>query len=1330
MLRGVLILLILCASNCLCLGQQWVTDYQQAQQNYADGNYENALSLAKASLNGFLEADGSLNTNYTSILRLLTTICYQADLVEQGISYAEKEVEVRQASGADEEVEYATCLYNLGSFYELSGDHEQSISNFRDALDIYNQYYQPSNKNVINCKWKIAASLVSLGKNDEAFSIYQETLNPDEAHEQLTSEYITAIDDYSNLLIDRNKYQEALPFLLNLENIYYSLGEQYNPMQANTLMNLGLCNHHLGDLNKAEEYYNEAEALLTDKSTSTYAQLKNLMAVNYQKLGKTNKASEMLAGIQGNGNFLTKASALNNEASILQQQGETKKAIEYFTQALNLLVANNAQKKIAYIETLDNLSLAYLKLGKADSAHVLAEEAITKRKELGVSDLLISYLRKGEALQAKGLWNKALENYNEAKTTAEQADARYPALQGNMAIVNQELGNYAKAEQLFNKQLNLLQAKGQANTLKYATALNNKATLMQIQANFLEAEDLLEESLNLIAEILGTDNLEYVGVAENLALVDLQLGKYQSAEKLLQNIINVREAKLGKDHPAYANAILNMGRLKQQRGKYQEAEPLFSKAVEINEKAFGINHPNYAFALNGMALLYQTMGNFSKSEELFSKSVKIYENVYGSNHPEYATALENLATLKKLTGKEQEAARLLETALEIDKQTLGTNHPRYATTLHNLASIYKDLDQYEKSVQLFEEALTIDRNVYGENHQAFASTLYNLAVLQQELKQIQSAEENFIKALEIREETLGENHPDYAYSLYGLAGLYHLTKKYKKARKYYDLAISNYLVQIDDFFPSLSEKEKSAFYGKIKPVIESFQDFAIEYATANLDSSKYIIGDLYDLQLSTKALLLHSSNKVRNRIYESGNQELIDKYQQWTEMKEQLSKYLSYSAEDLSEQNIDISAVSDEINTLEKFLSQQSQLFANEVDKKQFSWINVKDKLNDKEAAVEIIRIKKRYLTDSILYAALVVHPDSEIPEMVILNEGKKLEDRFFNYYRNAIKFTVGDEISYREFWAPIDDKLNSPELVYASADGVFNKININTLFDPKESKYVIDEYNVRSISNTKEIITAGSKQNTSGNTAAVFGFPDFDLGTSGIVTSKAQTRASSFGFKELIPDLPGTKKEVEELNLILNENGWKTDLFTREKASESQVKNVSNPKVLHIATHGFFMQDIEYEESTDYGAYFKDQDYNPLFRSGLLLAGAAGAIYDNKNVNNEDGILTAYEAMNLNLDETALVVMSACETGVGEVKNGEGVYGLQRSFLVAGAESVIMSLWQVDDYTTQRLMVLFYKNWLSGQDKFMAFKNAEIALKKEFKDPFHWGAFIILGVE
>jgi CHAT domain-containing protein len=338
------------------------------------------------------------------------------------------------------------------------------------------------------------------------------------------------------------------------------------------------------------------------------------------------------------------------------------------------------------------------------------------------------------------------------------------------------------------------------------------------------------------------------------------------------------------------------------------------------------------------------------------------------------------------------------------------------------------------------------------------------------------------------------------------------------------------------------------------------------------------------------------------------------------------------------------------------------------------------------------------------------------------------MEHKYFKQYTNFIKSQTEDNVSYPHFWKPIADKLNQlykkkPDggiHLYFSPDGVFNQINVNTLYNSSTRKYLLDEITVNLVTNTKDILTPVTvKEEVNNQLAYLFGFPNYNLygETSTTPTpTPADNRTRSFKYDGgMLTELPGTKNEVENIAALMTSLGWQPEVLIGNEALEEKIKDSFKPRVLHVATHGYFQRSAELKE-------------NPFFRSGLMLAGANQAIAGKPQAAAEDGILTAYEAMTLNLDNTDLVVLSACETGLGDLSSGEGVYGLQRAFKVAGARTIIMSLWNVSDEATTLLMSVFYENWLIGKSKRQSFINAQLTLRTKFKNPFYWGAFVMVG--
>lgn len=345
---------------------------------------------------------------------------------------------------------------------------------------------------------------------------------------------------------------------------------------------------------------------------------------------------------------------------------------------------------------------------------------------------------------------------------------------------------------------------------------------------------------------------------------------------------------------------------------------------------------------------------------------------------------------------------------------------------------------------------------------------------------------------------------------------------------------------------------------------------------------------------------------------------------------------------------------------------------------------------------------------------------------------------------------TKEDQIFLPAQLTNIFNSFNKRERIYLSTDGVFHKVNPEILVvkDKKATiNYLGDLLEFRLINSSRELLKKES--NFGNNSITLFGYPNFTLSpqeqlnltkAKGIDTTLLSNYRSGEGVtgNYVFTPLPATKHEVEEIGAFMKEKGWDVEIYTGDNALEEQVKAVRSPRILHIATHGFFAEDLKPErQSTFMGMESKAALENPMLRSGLAFAGAERTRTDTTGVRLsgvEDGILTAEEVQYLNLDSTELVVLSACETGLGEIVNGEGVYGLQRAFRAAGARSVLMSLWKVDDLATETLMKNFYKHWLDeGMTKHDALWQAKLDLRNdkvhpEWAKPFFWGAFVLVG--
>jgi CHAT domain-containing protein len=294
----------------------------------------------------------------------------------------------------------------------------------------------------------------------------------------------------------------------------------------------------------------------------------------------------------------------------------------------------------------------------------------------------------------------------------------------------------------------------------------------------------------------------------------------------------------------------------------------------------------------------------------------------------------------------------------------------------------------------------------------------------------------------------------------------------------------------------------------------------------------------------------------------------------------------------------------------------------------------------------------------------------------------------------------------YEALWKPLESSLAKAKRAYVSPDGVLNQVAWAVIQTPNQL-LLTEPIDLRLVSSTRDLVE--KKAGAPARTAVLMGNPDF-----------GKTDA-----KVKFEPLPGTHEEVTPIDRMLREAGWQVAAFEGDGASETRLKSIRRPRILHIATHGFFEP-----APAERGAVIGD----PMLRSGLALAGANSKAKQNRTNEGDDGILTALEASSLDLRDTEMVVLSACETGLGQLRLGEGVFGLRRAFQEAGADAVLMSMWKVPDEETHVLMTSFYSKWLRGLDKQTALRQAQLELRGKIKEewgkdrPLLWGAFVLVG--
>jgi CHAT domain-containing protein len=899
----------------------------------------------------------------------------------------------------------------------------------------------------------------------------------------------------------------------------------------------------------------------------------------------------------------------------------------------------------------------------------------------------------------------------------------YGIVMQEMAKINIRRGEFSEAESQLDNASVIVRDKAGKKSMEYYVVLMNLAEVYMANGKYDEAQATYKKAFRLLKKSDDKSKELTAGSSEDLAKLYIETGRYKSAEDILDRSLKINEVKYGKDHYKMVLPFSLLGKLFLVTGDYISAESNTRKALNIAEANLGDTSLAYLDNISQLGDIYLEMGNYADAAKIFYRELGLVIKKFGPGNIREADVYQKLAesnflspdanldTIEALIGKSK----------SIITEKFTSTHPKYGEVLEYEAKAFMLFGKYVEAEANLQSAESIWLDKFGKKHINVAKNQLTLGDLYFYMDNLPAAEKSFTNAALAYKSIFDVNHPGYvsARSRYAktLVAIGNLTG----ALKVYDQTTAQYLKFLKDLFPSLSEKEKNRYWNSIKGDFEIYTNLAVKLYPTNPKPLR----NVYNFRLATKAVLLSSSTRLKERILNSGDGDLIFRFEQFSSKKELLTKALSMSADERAAAGINIAQLEKEINLLEKELSASSEDFAKEFEQNQYTWKQVKKTLKPGEYAMEIIRYRHfdKAFTDSVLYAFLVLDIKSKkAPKLVVLPNGVELEKKYYKGYRNGIKYKAKDKYSYAQFWKPVDDILMPQSKLYISADGAYNQMNIETLQDEQDA-FLIDKYDVVYVSNTKDLVIAqnAEKATFEVSTGLLMGNPSFGSAEADNTSSKVSSTES----------LPGAEKEIEAVTKLLKDSKWSARSYIQSEATEEELKSAKSPRLLHIATHGFFMQQSE-EKLEDLELKGQDIAQNPLLKSGLLLANSDDLIAGNNvyDFNKHEGVLTAYEAMNLNLDFTELVVLSACETGVGEIQAGEGVYGLQRSFLVAGADNVVMTLFKVNDEVTMKLMQTFYTKWIETGNKRTAFAEAKRIVKQSHPEPIFWGSFVMIGLD
>ena len=1184
-------------------------------------------------------------------------------------------------------------------------------------------------------------ALSKQGSNTEAIRLFEEALSIGEkAIEQEDLLVIIILDNLASLHKGVSDYSRAeLLFQRSLAIREKVFGQGHHNV-AIGLDSLALLYYDLPDYSKAASLFKrslEIREKELDLDPQDVAARLNVIALLYQKLGDYSKAEPLY-----------------------------ERALAIQEKALGLDHPHVAS-------SLNNLAMLYQKLGDYSKAEPLCKRSLVIReKALGPNhpDVATSLNNLAELYRIQGNYAKAEPLHKRALAITEKqfGPEHYKVANSlsNLAVLYQTTGDYSKAGNLYKRSLAILKKTLNPDHPHIATNLNNLAELYRMQGRYAKAEPLHKRALAIREKVLGPDHPDVATSLSNLAVLYQTIGDYSKAETLCKRSLAIGEKSLGPNHSNVGKILNNLAEMYQTIGDYSKAEPLYKRSLAIQEKALGPNHHDVGKLLNNLAMLSLIVGDYSKAEDLFERALTIREKALGPDHPDVAQTLSNLAELYRIQENYAKAVPPIIRSLEIYEKTLGPNHPDFARVLNNFALLLQIAGDHSKAETLYKKSLAIRKKVLGPDHPDVARSLNNLAVLYQTIGDYSKAEPLFKSSLVIMKKTFGLEHPDVSDMLNNMAVGYANKGAFSKSCDIFVRALNIDNKLIDQTMGFTSEEQKIKFLAMKKPALNAFLGLVSQHLT-NIPSMRK---DALDIWLKRKGVILEVQRRFQEALFYTDDPETLETFYALSRVRTQLSRltFAQPDKQNLSAYRKRIDDLKGQKEKLEAKLSRLSRAFA----------------LNRKIAKADCEKLSKALPTDSVLvefarvkmfdfkarnagkwkpahYLAFVLHAGKgENVGMIDLGDATEI-DKAISELRKGIssmqeKAEESSKKVYNLVFASLKKEFGGKKEIFISPDGNLNLIPFEVLQGP-DGRYLIEDYTFNYLAAGRDLLGFGQPGGKQTGKALLIGDPDFDMTMAErkpLLEKLAQTKVKgrevprrsidmeSFHFERL----PGTKKEVEGIRSLLGEKN--TSLYTGKEALEEVLKKHKPPRIVHLATHGFFLKDQDNWEIPPNipgraaysftmprpGTKKKIRVENPMLRSGFALAGAnrAGKL---TSIPADDGVVTSEEILGLRLRGTEMVVLSACDTGLGEVKAGEGVFGLRRAFAQAGARSLVMSLWQVPDRETSELMEEFYRNVLERKmNRCQALRQAALRQMKIVKKrhgyayPLCWGGFVMVG--
>lgn len=997
-----------------------------------------------------------------------------------------------------------------------------------------------------------------------------------------------------------------------------------------------------------------------------------------------------------------------------------------------------------YYNVIGDYGSALVESGRTSQGIPLLEEAcefVNKNEGRISRNYFVRLNNMIRGLYLGGKYNEGLERgvaeLQSALSVTGDTDPLYNNLLVNVANCHQELGNYEQALDLLHKSLLCAEKIYGKNHPDYALTLSNMANIYAAQKNYEQAIGYGEQVLGIRLATIGRNNSDYIESLFNVGQYNYDSGNYKRCLELETEAFTLCTEILDKNHPYYGRILSTLSACNSALGHHGEAVRTGLLVLECQEKTIGCNHPDYATTLNNLSVSYGNLGDYQNAIKYAEKARDLFLDIYGTNHAYYAKALNNLSTFHSKLGQDDVASELL--SQSISAKTKDGKITDYVA-LNNLAAQKAFCGNFDEAISFSQQAFSAVSEIHEEWHPHYLNVLNNLALYHSNNGDNKSAVRYASQIVDTRRQHYDPTDSGFIRALMTLAYFKMLDNETEEMAKAVAEATPLAANNVKSVFSSLTSLERRDYWNSNKFVFDELLKYFVEaYPCAP------IVESAYDGALLSKGVLLNSEIEFDKFLADSGSPQLLTKYD---ELKSLRRRQMELAVQPAEQREEDLSALSKTIQDIERELIYQSKEYGNFCRNLSVNWRDVKNALTSGEVAIEFVTIP---LDSTEMYAAFVLKNDMNTPAFVNVFSSDAIKK-----ISNFEAYT--DQEATSLVWGPLRPWLDDCNTIYFSPDGVLHNIGIEYFADFNSGTPLNNKFKIYRLSSTRRL--ALEKSDALIDKAIVYGgvVYDTELPTDGSIGSTSVKDLTPTDFREDIVQntnmrggvkyLKGTVSEADEVAASLSSGNFRVNKLMGIDATEESFKDLSdNPVgIIHVATHGFYWKEKRAERMARKNKILSflsasgptgDSEDKALSRSGVLMAGASHALSGREMHGHiEDGILTAAEVARLNLRNTNLVVLSACKSGMGEI-GADGVFGLQRGFKKAGVNSLLMSLWDVDDEATKILMTDFYGNLGAGQDVREALVNAQKKVREyshdtgeeiiNFGHPQYWAAFILL---